>query len=306
MPPLVSVIIPTYNRASLLGEAIASVRKQTYHDWELIVVDDGSTDETARIPTTHDEGRIRVLHLPHLGQPGRVRNAGLAVAQGEYVAFLDDDDLWQPEKLATQVGLLLATRCRWSYTGFIRVDADGKPFWRTTADRIHTGRILPALLAIRAAVALPTVVAERSLIAEAGLFDETMRIHEDHALWLNLAAREDVTATADHLTTVRDHPGRIFRPEAYQFMVRLYRKWHATLTDRGLRRICRRRIAISLLQDARYRVEVRHWRLAAQCMQAALRWDPPYAGRRLLLAVARRLTLTGRAKRPGVGEGRRD
>lgn len=276
--PLISVIVPTYNRAVLLREAIDSVRRQTYRHWELIVVDDGSTDDTPALLDGLDEPRLRVLRSEHTGHPGRVRNAGLAMARGEYVAFLDDDDLWQPGKLAVQVPLLASGRFRWSYTGFVRIDASGRQFWQTTPDRIRNGGILAPLLEVRAAVALPTVVAERTLIDEAGRFDEAMRIHGDHALWLDLAARAEVVATPEHLTIVRDHPGRIFRPEGYRFNVALYQKWHARLTDRALRRFCRRRIADSYLLDARYRVAVGHWRLACAAMLRAMGWDLPPSG----------------------------
>lgn len=286
--PLVSIIVPTYNRAALLADALASVRAQTLGEWECIVVDDGSTDDTPALLAGLNEPRFSVLRSDHSGHPGRVRNRGIAVARGEYVAFLDDDDLWQPGKLAAQVSLLRSGSFRWSYTGFVRMDVSGRRLWQTTPDRIRSGFILVPLLRIHAAVALPTVVAERGLINEAGMFDESMRIHEDHALWLDLAARAEVVATPEHLTIVREHPGRIFRPEAYEFMATLYRKWHGRVSDRALRRVCRRRIADSYLLDARYRVGTGHWRLAASAVRRALAWDPLYGGRRLLRALVRR------------------
>jgi glycosyltransferase involved in cell wall biosynthesis len=301
--PLVSVIIPTYNRVSLLCEAIESVRRQTYRSWELIVVVDGSTDETDGVLAGIADARLRVVRLDHCGQPGRVRNAGLAEARGAYVAFLDDDDLWRAEKLAIQVPLLATGPYRWSYTGFERVDATGRPFWRTTPDRIFNGAILAPLLEIRAAVALPTVVAERSLVEEAGRFDETMKVHEDHALWLDLASRTDVVSTPAHLTMVREHPGRVFRPEGYRFMVALYQRWHGRLTDPALRRACRRRIAETYLQDARYRWSVGGWRVVPRLTLAALWWDAPHAARRVTRALARRTAAwlgTSRGAAPGA------
>ena len=92
--PLVSVIVPTYNRVHYLQEAVDSVLGQTYHNWELIVVDDGSTDATASRLRDLGDRRLRVVHLEHSGRPARVRNEGLACARGAYVAFLDSDDLW--------------------------------------------------------------------------------------------------------------------------------------------------------------------------------------------------------------------
>ena len=303
--PLISVIVPTYNRAALLREAVDSVRRQTYRHWELIVVDDGSTDDTTALLAGFAEPRLRVIRSEHTGNPARVRNAGLAVARGEYVAFLDDDDLWQPGKLAVQVPLLASGRFRWSYSGFVRVDASGNQFWQTTPDRIRNGFILAALLEIQAAVALPTVVAERALVDDAGRFDEAMRTREDYALWLDLAARAEVVATPEQLTIVRDHPGRIFRPEGYRVSVALYRKWLGRLTDRALRRVCRRRIADSYLMEGRYRAAVGQWRLALAATLGALRWDPPQGVRRLLRALARRALARNRtANGDGLGHRR--
>ncbi|MBI3982823.1 MAG: glycosyltransferase family 2 protein [Gemmatimonadetes bacterium] len=222
--PTVSVIIPTYNRVALLREAIDSVRRQTFRSWELIVIDDGSTDNTGAFLAELAEPQLRVLRTEHSGNPARVRNVGLAEARGQYVAFLDDDDLWQPEKLEVQMGLLRTGGCRWSYTGFVRVNALGERFWQTTPDRIYCGSILEKLLGVQAAIALPTVVAERRLIDNVGRFDENMRTREDYALWLELAERGDVVATPQQLTIVRDHAGRLFRPEGCRVSVALYRK----------------------------------------------------------------------------------
>jgi glycosyltransferase involved in cell wall biosynthesis len=286
--PLVSIIVPTYNRAALLAEALASVRAQTFADWECIVVDDGSTDETPTLLAGIEEPRLRVIHMGHSGNPGRVRNGGLAVARGDYVAFLDDDDLWKPEKLAVQMPLLAGGRCRWSYTGFVRVDAGGRPFWQTTPDRIRSGEILAPLLELQAAVALPTVIAQRALVDDAGRFDEAMNTREDYALWLDLAARAEVVATPEQLTIVRDHPGRVFRPEGYRVSVALYRRWHRRVTDRALRRTCRRRIADSYLADARYRLTVGRRRDALAAILSAIRWDARHGVPRVVRALVRR------------------
>src|SRR5689334_14515250 len=100
MPPLVSVIIPTYNRAGLLPSAIASVIAQTFADWELIIVDDGSTDNTAETvqPGLH-EARLRYVPRPNLGRSA-ARNFGASLAHGQWLAFLDSDDRYLPDTLA--------------------------------------------------------------------------------------------------------------------------------------------------------------------------------------------------------------
>src|SRR2546421_610268 len=105
VPGRVSVILPTYDRLPLLREAVESVRAQTWADWELVVIDDGSTDGTAEYLTelASVDPRVRVLRRPHRGNPARLRNEAVAASTGEYVAFQDSDDVWEPEKLARQL-----------------------------------------------------------------------------------------------------------------------------------------------------------------------------------------------------------
>jgi glycosyltransferase involved in cell wall biosynthesis len=110
--PTISVVIPTYDRRALLMEAVESVRAQTFAGWELLVADDGSTDGSADAVEALHDPRIRVLRLPHAGQAAAARNAGVRAARGEWVAFLDSDDVWAPHKLAVQLDLTRAAGAR--------------------------------------------------------------------------------------------------------------------------------------------------------------------------------------------------
>ncbi|HUE97232.1 MAG TPA: glycosyltransferase family A protein, partial [Longimicrobiaceae bacterium] len=103
--PRVSVLIPTYDRRSWLAGAVESVLGQTFRDLEVIVCDDGSTDDPSDLLSGYG-ARVRHLRFEHTGSPGGTRNRGLEVARGELIAFLDDDDLWDPEKLALQVAVM--------------------------------------------------------------------------------------------------------------------------------------------------------------------------------------------------------
>ena len=290
MDPLISIIVPTYNRAPLLAEALASVRAQTFGDWECLVIDDGSTDHTPAFLGTLDEPRLRLLRAEHSGNPARVRNLGIAVARGRYLAFLDDDDLWEPMKLASQVRLLQEGGCRWSYTGYVRLDAGGNRIWQSTPEWIRGGSILEPLLDVKVAVAMPTVMAERALVEEVGRFDEAARTREDYSLWLDLAARAEVGVIQEHLAVVRDHPGRVFRPWGYRFSVILYRKWLGRLTDPRLRRLCRRRIVDTYLGEARRLIDAGQWGPALPAIVQALPWDPRHAVRRLARGLKRLAT----------------
>src|SRR4051812_19294567 len=104
--PRVSVVTPTHDRAHLLPQAVDSVLGQTAGDLELIVIDDGSTDGTLDVLGQYDDPRLKVIAIPHSGIPGHVRNVGLQEAQGEFVAFLDSDDIWLPEKIERQLAVL--------------------------------------------------------------------------------------------------------------------------------------------------------------------------------------------------------
>jgi glycosyltransferase involved in cell wall biosynthesis len=280
--PPVSVILPAFNRPECLSEAVRSVFAQTHQDWELIVADDGSSDETrAYLLGLHDP-RARVLWLPHSGNPGRVRNAALKMARGRYLAFLDSDDCWHPAKLERQLQALhSAAECRWSYTARAFMDERGRPLSQAGIApwHAHQGDILERLLKIEALVVTPSVMAERSLVQEAGGFDEQQRFHEDLDLWLRLAARSAVTVVDQELVRVRSHRDRYSwdRVGDYEGQVRLYGKMADTLTDPKLKKIARRRQAMTTLGlaglhfDAGRRAEVHRTLRAA----ASYSWRYP-------------------------------
>lgn len=202
--PLVSIILPTFNRLQYLPDAIASVCAQTYQDWELLIADDGSEADTrAYLQALEDPPRIKLIQLTHTGKPAVVRNAALQEARGEYVAFMDSDDVWMPQKLSTQIASLRAREdCGWSHTQFLLVDArEGTRREMPAAD----GWILGPLLKTETVVALPSVVVSRALLGHVGNFDEALTMCEDYDLWLRLAARSRVDAIAEPLTLVRRH-----------------------------------------------------------------------------------------------------
>jgi GT2 family glycosyltransferase len=207
--PTVSVILPTFNRLKYLRAAVDSVLNQTFHDWELIIADDGSSEETkAYLRTLERPPKLQVLWLAHSGNPGTVRNAALRVASGEYVAFLDSDDTWLPQKLEIQINGLRASRgCQWSYTALTRIDDAGNPI---VGERIgrwipYSGAIFNELLEPVAVVPTPTVVVARRLLDQVGGFDEDQHLHEDYDLWLRLSIRSDVAVIETPLACVRSH-----------------------------------------------------------------------------------------------------
>lgn len=202
--PFVSVILPTFNRLQYLPEAVRSVFAQTFDDWELLIADDGSETETkAYLQTLHDPPRVNVIHLPHTGKPAAVRNAALRQARGQYVAFMDSDDVWMPRKLEIQMASLRShTDCEWSQTKFVLTD-EGRNSTREMP--VVNGWILGTLLNTATVVALPSVVASRALLDRVGGFDEDLVMCEDYDLWVRLAATSPVDAIDEPLTIVRRH-----------------------------------------------------------------------------------------------------
>ena len=206
--PRVSVIIPTYNRAAYLVEAVESVMAQGYDDYEVIVADDGSTDDTAERVAAFGES-VRYLRLAHSGRPSVARNRALEVARGELVAFLDDDDRWHPEKLQRQVALFggePAPGLVYSDLRFFSTDGVSEPVLAPGQKR--AGDIFAALLS-DCFVHTSTVILRRSLLDVTGRFDETMASAEDFDLWLRLAYAAPVGFVDAPLTLVRRHPGEI-------------------------------------------------------------------------------------------------
>jgi glycosyltransferase involved in cell wall biosynthesis len=243
--PSVSIILPTFNRLKYLRPAVESVFAQTFSDWELIIADDGSGRETAEyLAMLANLPRVRLLRLTHTGNPSAVRNVALRAARGEYIAFLDSDDAWLPTKLEVQLAAQRAnTLRRWSYTALIRIGENGDIMPDESARRWvpHEGAILEQLLTLEAAVATPTVLADRRLIDEAGGFDEEQLYFEEYDLWLRLIALSEVNVVNEPLALVRSHNEHYSadRARVYEARFRLLNKMRTQTTTARLRSILR-------------------------------------------------------------------
>lgn len=183
--PAVSIIMPAYNTAPYIGASIASVRAQTFRDFELLVVDDGSPDDSAAIAErfTREDPRIRVLRQVNRGVSS-ARNHALRVATAPIIAFLDSDDLWAPEYLAAQLAILDARPEIDIVTGnawFLGSRLDGRPA-RPSPDR-RPAPDLASILGDEAAVFIMTVF-RRRVHETIGEFDEEFRTNEDYDYWV--------------------------------------------------------------------------------------------------------------------------
>ncbi len=243
--PIVSVILPTWNRLGMLREAVSSVEQQSERRWELLIVDDGSSDGTAEWVRSLEDPRIRLLPGARSGRPGVVRNRGLRNTRGRWVAFLDSDDRWRHDKLRRQLEAHSARPdARWSYTGRSLIDAQGQPLdedgfkpWTARA-----GWIYEDLLMHDAMVSLPTVVVDRELLEEVGGFDEGLPLSEDYELWLRLARASPALAVDAPLTEIRHHRTSTTYDniEVNASFAEIYRRLARSDPSRSVRRTCRR------------------------------------------------------------------
>lgn len=204
--PLVSIIIPTYNRLRFLGEALDSVAAQTFRDYEVIVVDDGSTEPVAE-GAAHHAMKPRVIRQSRQG-PAAARNRGIAEATADTVAFLDSDDLWQPTKLERFLQALESDRSvRIFYGPMQPILADGTPVAGRTKP-CHAGWITQTLFC-SSFVHVPAVVCRRELLTRAGGFDRSLPVCEDYDLWLRVSLREAFGMLEEPLALRRLHPDRL-------------------------------------------------------------------------------------------------
>ncbi|WP_435078888.1 glycosyltransferase [Halococcus sp. AFM35] len=203
--PLVSVVLPTYNRPTSLRTAIESVAGQTYDRIELIVVDDHSNvPQREVVENAPHEGLETVVFVRHDENEGLsgARNTGIETASGQLIAFLDDDDYWSVDKIARQVELLgrSGPAVGGVYTGVRSVDADGNLINVRSVD--VAGDITKALL-YDTVVSIPTLLVRRSAIEEAGSFDERLRVYEDREWMLRLSEVCEFESIPDPLLTTR-------------------------------------------------------------------------------------------------------
>ena len=205
--PKVSVIIPFYNtRLEWLQEAIQSVLDQTYSDYEVILVDDGSTESLSSLVSVSDE-RVRYVRQENKG-PAAARNHGIRLALGQYIAFLDSDDLFLPTKLEQQVAAMgLHPDVLLSHTSYQRMTADGTPV-RLVRSGTLTGRVYPQIIR-RCTIATPTVMVRSEALGERRRFEESLRVGEDVIMWTRLAREAAILGIDEPLTKVRGHGGRV-------------------------------------------------------------------------------------------------
>ncbi len=204
--PIVSVILPTYNRAQFLWDAIYSVLNQTFSGFEIIVVDDGSTDNTEQIIKKFLDPRIIYIKQINQGR-SHARNTAIKVSRGKYITFLDSDDLYLPNKLEIQVNYLNNhKKVDMVYTSAYCIDANGKKL-KENYQAFNSGNIYNLIAFYRPiTITLPTVMIRRNLLNKVDLFDENMVRFEDTDMWRRISKISSINAINEFTCKLRTHP----------------------------------------------------------------------------------------------------
>jgi glycosyltransferase involved in cell wall biosynthesis len=210
--PEVSVIIPSYNSARYLKDAVDSVLSQTYRDFEVLVIDDGSTDDTESVVSGYGEA-VRYVRQPNSGVAA-ARNRGIEESRGRYVAFLDADDTWLQGKLESQVTVLLRNPgYRACYTAFTVVGSDLAPL-RTVRNDISKTTLNDLLTRGNLIGSICTVLCERSLFGTVGGFDPLLSQCADWDMWVRIAEQTEFLYLDLAVATYRQHASNMSRDAA--------------------------------------------------------------------------------------------
>jgi glycosyltransferase involved in cell wall biosynthesis len=202
--PKVSVVIPVYNSLNYFPDTLASVLRQTFYDFEVVIVDDGSTDNTAEWADSVNDERIRIIRQPNQGTQA-ARNTGILAARGEYIALLDNDDLWEPTKLQKQVARLDADPlCGLVYTWTMLIDELGRAKGETYTSRLE-GWIWREVLLDNVICCGSTPMIRRNCFLEEGLFDTSLLYLGDWDMWVRLARKYPFAVVTELLVSYRLH-----------------------------------------------------------------------------------------------------
>jgi len=287
--PKVSVVIPAYDVAEFLGNAISSVLAQEYSDLEIIVVDDGSSDGTAnavpRLPFVQYVRRER-------GGPAAARNTGLRLAQGEYIAFLDADDMWEPLSLRRRLrfmernprlGLVFGDVCFFDEHGVIVSShlSRLRAFRQVPSTESFPGchvflRSVAEETIMEPFIPIDTVLVRRQSIQAVGFFDESLWVSEDTDLWYRISRQCTVGYIDDVLARCRRRPGSVTsdRERLLEYRLRATGKFlsHYSSTDGEVARMLQERLGRMYVELGEQRLAHGQLRDARQCFVAGLRY----------------------------------
>ncbi len=263
--PEISVVIPTHNRSAWLRLTLASVLNQRDVDVEVIVVDDGSTDDTAETVESFSDRRVRLLRHERARGVATARNHGAAQARADWLGFTDDDDLWAPDKLARQLEAAAVGGNAWVYSGSVNIDPEQRVL---AAVRPPPPQEVVRLVTRRNVIpgGGSNVIVRRDALERAGPFDTRLKNTEDWEMWIRLAKDGPPDWVSEPLVAYRVHSGNASLDiDAILEGVALIEQRHGTTADRGF---LHRWIAESSLRTGQRVQALRHFGRAAVRGQA--------------------------------------
>ena len=241
----VSVVIPTFNRAHLVQDAVRSAAGQTVAPTEIVIVDDGSTDDTeAVLDGMASRLPVPLVYVRQENAGGNVaRNRGVKIARGAYVAFLDSDDVWHPEKLEKQLAALGALPGAGAvYCGLREVEVETGRVLSEPKRAYPAGDLFSPLLVSDVTAPTSTYLVKRSIMEAAGHFDETLEARQDWDMWIRVARQAPIAVVPEALVDFRHHAGprTVSDPErelrAYRRIMDKYADWRVAAGPRVVRK----------------------------------------------------------------------
>ena len=214
----VSIITPTYNSERFIAETIVSVQAQTYQDWEMIIVDDCSTDKTAEIVASFKEKDSRIKYFYNSTNKGSAlsRNLALQKAKGKWIAFLDSDDIWHPEKLEKQIEFMTKNNYHFSYTNYCEIDENSKETGiLITGPKVITNKLMKAYC-------WPGCLTVMYDAEKVGIIQTVdIKINEEYALWIKIAKNLNCYLLDENLAKYRRHNNSLTSQSYFKLI-----KWH--------------------------------------------------------------------------------
>lgn len=276
---LVSVIIPTYNCAHFLPDSLGSVLSQTYDFYEIIVVDDGSTDNSKEVLNPFMQ-KIKYIKLEQNRGLPAARNVGIQSAQGKYIAFLDADDLWLPEKLQADmehfdkhpdIGMV--------YSKQINIDEKGYALDGCPKRRLPYGNIFIQLFSEQNFIIASSVVVRKDVFVTTGLFDEQLFNCQDWDMWLRIAFYFKVAGINKPLVKYRHNPLSLSknRNNVLKYQKLVIDKTYNTFNDKEFgisEKLYKKRLASHYAKTGRYYLRIGNKRLANENFCLSLKYDP--------------------------------
>ncbi|CAN5314445.1 hypothetical protein BH10CYA1_BH10CYA1_54500 [soil metagenome] len=304
--PSVSVIIPAHNPGVYLGQAIESVYKQTFQDWEILVVDDGSTEDIAAVCSAFP--RVKLIRQVQLGA-SIARNVGILNSSGDFIAFLDHDDLWQSTKLEKQIAALnLDPAIGICHTDVAFIDAQDHPIYPKQQDANHdSDAIKEERITIHAItdridksysssgiLTSSSVVIRRSALAFGGLFDPDLNICGDTDLWLKICMHYQLAFVPSQETIYRVHQNNQSKNPTgrneFEHLAARYEsfgkhsgRWEPALFLRNLKLEAPKHLAAQKFDDCRQSLKSGHLFTALMQLISAVNLDLPFVAGSLIL-----------------------